>query len=201
MTTRKHLAWIPLGYPGSAFVAPLDIPYVSDTNHICRVTCADRPRNDRCIPRSRLWCYDASEVYRAFAREEALKVAHLWEPPPGALRYLKTGDESLRRATAAATEIEPATLHDHTNPVARANAAAAWAARAARWATQTHPTWGTARDVTRDVANAAIRAATAQESTARGRDQARGPARARQNRRLATLLIAGRRLYGQRVVP
>ena len=46
--------------------------------------------------RKYLWGYDATNVLRAFARKCALDVAHLWPAPEIVMRYLKTGDESMR---------------------------------------------------------------------------------------------------------
>lgn len=54
--------------------------------------------------RRAIWCYDGTEVLRQFARECAIGVLHLWDPPPPdvVVRYLQTGDESLRAAARAA---------------------------------------------------------------------------------------------------
>ena len=43
-----------------------------------------------------------SDTLRLFARKCALDVIHLWNPPDIVLRYLKTGDESIRDAASAA---------------------------------------------------------------------------------------------------
>ena len=50
-----------------------------------------------------LWMVDATEALGAFARGEALRVAHLWDAPEVVLKYLRTGDESLREAALAAS--------------------------------------------------------------------------------------------------
>ena len=42
--------------------------------------------------------FDATEVLRTFARMCALDVIHLWDAPEIVVRYLKTGDESIRDA-------------------------------------------------------------------------------------------------------
>lgn len=52
--------------------------------------------------RTILWSLDATEVLAAFARGEALRVAHIWGAPPVVLEYLRTGDETLRAAARAA---------------------------------------------------------------------------------------------------
>jgi len=54
------------------------------------------------IRRRALWCYDATEVLRQFARESALSVIHLWDAPEVVRRYLETGDETIRAAAWAA---------------------------------------------------------------------------------------------------
>jgi len=41
---------------------------------------------------------DATEALRKFARMCALDVIHLWDAPDVVVRYLKTGDESIRAA-------------------------------------------------------------------------------------------------------
>jgi hypothetical protein len=45
---------------------------------------------------------DATKILRKFARMCALDVIHLWDAPDVVVRYLKTGDESLRYAARAA---------------------------------------------------------------------------------------------------
>ncbi|HJS81332.1 MAG TPA: hypothetical protein VJ742_00690 [Nitrososphaera sp.] len=49
-----------------------------------------------------LWMADATETLRAFSRWCALDVIHLWDAPEIVVKYLKTGDESLRAAAWAA---------------------------------------------------------------------------------------------------
>jgi hypothetical protein len=48
-----------------------------------------------------LWGYDATDVLRLFARKCALDVVHLWHAPEIVVRYLKTGDESIRASAFA----------------------------------------------------------------------------------------------------
>ena len=72
------------------------------------------------LERKYLWGYDATHVLRKFARLCALDVIHLWNAPDVVVRYLKTGDESLREAVRA-TEWEA---------VRAAVRATEWAARA-----------------------------------------------------------------------
>jgi len=106
-----------------------------------------------CAPlRTYLWGYDATGILRAFARRCALDVVHLWDPPGVVLKYLKTGDESLRAAAEAAA-------------------------------------WAAARDAARAAAWAAVRAAAWDAA----RDAARVAAWAKQNKRLTSMITAGRR--------
>ena len=79
---------------------------------------------------------DATNILRSFARQCALDVVHLWDAPDVVVKYLKTGDATLRDAArAAAWDAARAAAWD-----------AAWAARDAAWA---------ARDAARDAARAA----------------------------------------------
>ena len=55
-----------------------------------------------CRRRRVLATIDATELLRKFARLCALDVIHLWNAPDIVIRYLKTGDESLRDAARAA---------------------------------------------------------------------------------------------------
>jgi hypothetical protein len=89
---------------------------------------------------------NAEPMLRAFAREQALGVAHLWSCPDVVRRYLETGDETIRAAARTA---------------ARAAAwAAAWAAaRAAAWAAARAAARDAAWDAARDAAWAAAWAA------------------------------------------
>uniref|UniRef100_A0A6M3K9A7 Uncharacterized protein n=1 Tax=viral metagenome TaxID=1070528 RepID=A0A6M3K9A7_9ZZZZ len=45
---------------------------------------------------------DVSEILRLFVLKCALDVIHLWNPPEIVVKYLKTGDESIRAAAGAA---------------------------------------------------------------------------------------------------
>lgn len=47
---------------------------------------------------------DISDVLHKFARMCALDVVHLWDAPDIVVRYLKTGDESIRAAAWAGAE-------------------------------------------------------------------------------------------------
>ena len=78
--------------------------------------------------RTYLWGYDAEPVLRKFARMCALDVIHLWDAPEIVVRYLKTGDESIRDAARTA-----------------AGDAAGDAARAASWDAAWDAAWAAAR--------------------------------------------------------
>jgi len=89
---------------------------------------------------------DISNILRKFARMCALDVIHRWDAPDVVIRYLKTGDESIRDAAWAAARAASwtATRSFSASEVERdAARAAAWAAgievardtaRAAKWA-------------------------------------------------------------------
>ena len=74
---------------------------------------------------------DASDVLRKFGRMCALDVIDLWDAPPIVIKYLKTGNESIRAAAwDAAWDAARAAARDAAGDAARA---AAWdAARAAQ---------------------------------------------------------------------
>ena len=55
-----------------------------------------------CTERTLLARIDAAELLRKFARQQAMKVLHIWNAPDIVVRYLQTGDESLRAAVYAA---------------------------------------------------------------------------------------------------
>ena len=118
-----------------------------------------------CSARTYLDMRDATDMLRAFARGEALTVAHLWDMPDIVRQYLETGDESTRAAardaTGAATgSATRAAARDATRAATRAAAwaateDAAWDARDAAKAAA----WAVARDAARDATWAAAWAA------------------------------------------
>ncbi len=144
---------------------------------------------DKIVARHRkvLWCADATEVLRKFARMCALDVVHLWEAPDTVLKYLKTGDESLRAKAAetandaayAAHAIACATYSDDDRAAAAyAAAAASSAAHAANYASYAAYN---AADVAYDADAAASAAAYA--------DAAYDAQRKKQNDRLYRMLM------------
>jgi len=84
--------------------------------------------------RTCIWMYDATEVLRRFARLCALDVIDLWDAPDVVVRYLRTGDESLRDAARAACAAAGDAAGDSARDACAAAGNAAWdAARAAAW--------------------------------------------------------------------
>ena len=111
---------------------------------------------------------DATKILRRFARLCAFDVIHLWDAPEIVIRYLKTGDESIRDAAraaardaanaaarpaewnaamAAARSIGPRSI-GRDAAMAAARDAAMSAAMSAAWAAA----WATAKDAARDAA-------------------------------------------------
>ena len=91
--------------------------------------------------RRALWCYDATEVLRLFARQCALDVAHLWAMPDIVRQYLETGDASLLGAVWASARFASRDA---------ASDAASESARDSAWAA----TWVNALEAARDAARA-----------------------------------------------
>ena len=87
--------------------------------------------------RTALAMIDARALLRTFARQQALSVIHLWKAPEIVLKYLETGDDTLR------ADAREAARH----------------ARFAAWATARDSAWAAARDVPWDAAWAAAWAA------------------------------------------
>jgi len=117
---------------------PLDALTYAPGVILCLVDCDDikAEDGDKLVCRRRLIVarFDATDILRAFARQCALDVIHLWDAPQVVRDYL-TGDDSLRDAAWAA----------------RAAAwAAAWAARAAAWAAARAAAWDAARNAQRE---------------------------------------------------
>lgn len=75
-------------------IKPLDALFYAPGPVVCRMDIRDRAvqgADCKC-----LWMYNASDVLRKFARLCALSVIHMWDAPEIVVRYLKTGDESIR---------------------------------------------------------------------------------------------------------
>src|SRR5574343_2040907 len=125
---------------------------------LCLVDCdaIDAEENDKLVCRRRriVARFDATDMLRAFARQCALDVIHLWDAPQVVRDYLTTGDESLRDGTRDAAW---AAARDAARAAARAAARdAAWAAaRDAAWEAARDAAWDAARDAAWDAARAA----------------------------------------------
>ncbi len=107
--------------------------------------------------------FDATQLLRRFAADQALSVKHLWEMPPIVKEYLTTLDEANRDAAldaawaaarAAAWDAAPAAARDAAWAAARAAAwdAAPAAARDAAWAAAWDAAWAAAWDAAWDAA-------------------------------------------------
>jgi len=118
---------------------------------------------DKCAASERTYIaggVDVSDTLRKFARLCALDVINLWAAPEIVVRYLKTGDESIRDAARAAARATAAAARDAAWDAARDAAwDAAWAAADAAWATAGAAWAAQNRRLTR-MLNAALRKAT-----------------------------------------
>ena len=161
----------------------------------CREVTEERDDKLVCKRRTVIQTIDATELLRKFARMCALDVVHLWEAPDIVIRYLKTGDESLRDAArSAAWEASSASSARASGAASSAEAAAwsaAWEASSAAW----DVAWDTgdsARAATRDAAWAAARSIGWDAARSVGWDAAsaiaRDTAMRRQRRRLARMV-------------
>lgn len=129
---------------------------------VCRVSCRDvvLEHDDKfvCTERRIDWRVEnADDILRAFAREAALSVIHLWNAPDVVRDYLETGNEELRDAAcdvARATAMADVMAAPRDAARATSRAAARDAARAASRATD----WVTSRDAARAAARAASKA-------------------------------------------
>jgi hypothetical protein len=120
--------------------------------------------------RTILFSVNGEELLKEFARKCAMDCIHFWNPPEIVVKYLKTGDESLRAAASAAASAAREAAWD-----ASAARAAASAASAAAWDAS--------------AASAAARAARAAASDASAASAARAAASDKQNRRLTSMVI------------
>ena len=143
---------------------------------LCLVDCdeIDAEDVDKLVCRRRriVARFDATTILRAFARQCALDVIHLWDAPQVVRDYLTTGDESLMDTTSSAAwnAVNGYTKEAAWSAAAAANAVPEWAAKnaasaaqSAVWATARaavrNGAWAAARDGTRDAARAAAKKA------------------------------------------
>jgi hypothetical protein len=134
----------------------IDALYFAPGPIVCRVAMSGEivTGDNKCAATKRrvIWMDDATDILRAFARQCAMDVAHLWDMPDVVRQYLTTGDESRRDAAwAAAKDAAWAAAWAAARDAAWA---AAWsAARAAAWAAAWDAAWAAARDAARDEIN------------------------------------------------
>src|SRR5574343_1350583 len=99
---------------------------------LCLVDCdeIEAEENDKLVCRRRriVARFDATTMLRAFARQCALDVIHLWNAPQVVRDYLTTGDESLRDAAGNAA-YAACDASDAARAAASAARAAVYAAR------------------------------------------------------------------------
>jgi hypothetical protein len=151
---------------------------------LCRVESVGRviEGGDKLVAEGRkvLWLIDATDVLRAFDRRCALDVVHVWDAPDVVVRYLKTGDESLRSAAWSAAP-------------AVARHAARYAARSAATAAADAAAGAAAGSAAGSAARAAASYAADAAADAAAGAAARAAARARQSRRLVQMAVAEHR--------
>ena len=163
---------------------------------ICRVEVHGWEYNgDKGVAMSRriLWRVDGEDLLRRFARLCALDVIHLWDAPEIVARYLKTGDESIRAASGAASWVASRAASWAASGAASRAASwvASWAAsRDASWAASGAASWASSR--------VASRASSRVASWAASRDASRAASRDAQNRRLVAMVAAAHRKDGAR---
>ncbi len=124
-------------------------------NTLCRVECADIAAEQDgklvCHKRKIIARFNAEDLLWRASRKFALDVIHLWDAPPIVVKFLKTGDGSLR---AAALDAVGTAWDDAADAAwdavwtARAARPAVWTARAALSAAlaDARGAWATARE-------------------------------------------------------
>jgi len=119
---------IGLGYSGyHASQKPWQALEYAQGNTLCRVYCGGNliSSDDKivCTERTIVSRIDAEQLLRSFARKCALDVVHIWDAPDIVVKYLKSGDETLRGAALSLLSASWITSRD-----------AAWAAwRSIAW--------------------------------------------------------------------
>ena len=136
---------------------------------LCLVDCdeIDAEDVDKLVCRRRriVARFDATTMLRAFARQCALDVIHLWDAPQVVRDYLTTGDESLRDVTMDAAR---AASWDAAWDAAMAVWDAARAALAAREAARAAARAAAARDAARNAQRERFARLVADEFARRG---------------------------------
>ena len=148
---------------------PLDALTYAPGVILCLVDCDDikAEDGDKLVCRRRLIVarFDATDILRAFARQCALDVIHLWDAPQVVRDYLTTGDESLRDGTMDAAR---AAAWDAAWDAAMAVWDAARAALAAREAARAAARAAAARDAARNAQRERFARLVADEFARRG---------------------------------
>jgi len=149
--------------------------------------------------------FDATEILRKFARLCALDVIDLWDSPEIVVRYLKTGDESIRiaaRYAAMTAAIAAARAAEMYTEMYAATDVTRYAARAAATAAEMYAEMYVARASATNAARAAARYAATASATDAATTAARAAVtaaemyavwdavRGKQNRRLTIMLNA-----------
>ena len=129
--TLKHDGGLVLCSSGlHASIRPIDALGYARGAYVCRVELGGEiiRSSDKAVASERtvIWAYNAAGVLRRFARLCALDVIDKWDAPEIVVRYLKTGDESIRDAAGdAAWDAAGAAARDAAGDAARAAARAA----------------------------------------------------------------------------
>ena len=173
-------------------ISILDALQYSPGNIICRVEMSGEIEfdSDKLVAERRkcIWWVDGERLLWKFARLCVLDVVHLWTPPAVVLKYLRTGDETIKAAAwAAAGDAARAAVGDAAGAAAwGAVRAAAWGAvRAAAGDAAWAAAWAAAGDAARAAAWGAARVAAG--------GAARVAAGVKQKRRLERMVYAARR--------
>lgn len=101
----RYPGWAPIRRGCVATTTALPAVARLRDGRIYHVSCQGFPQDGLYEIERVLWSYDATEVFRAFAREVALDVVHLWDAPPEALRFLEATEEDRYAARRAAQDV------------------------------------------------------------------------------------------------
>ena len=139
---------------------PFDALRYAPGSTLCLVECEDvvEEVSDKLVCRRRkiVRRIDATELLRRFARQQAIKVLHLWNAPQVVRDYLATGDESLRSAARSAAWLAEAS----------AERTAAWSAARSAARSAASEAWLSAWSAARSAASAAWLSAASAASDA-----------------------------------
>ena len=180
-------------------ISILDALQYSPGNIICRVEMSGEIEfdsdfdSDKLVAERRkcIWWVDGERLLWKFARLCVLDVVHLWTPPAVVLKYLRTGDETIKAAAWAAAG---GAVRDAAGDAA--GAAAGGAARAAAWGAVGAAAGGAAWVAAWAAAGAAARAAAWGAARVAAGGAARVAAGVKQKRRLERMVYAARRKDG-----